>query len=293
MEEVNESSENKSEASPLIPKKEELSPMDVLLNRVNGEGRYQWGMFMIFNLHWFLVGWCLLGMEFYFEEVAFDCTGTGVSEHECEEIVCRLDPEQWRLFLPSVPRTITYEWNPFMLCDYSYIKSLLQALIPVGSLFGFFLFPYFADNKGRKSSLCVSWGCFTVGLLILALANGPIMVGIGQFLVGFGGNPAITLDFSFINEQSLGKSRQYFSIGVQIFFAIAESLLGYVLYWLADWRISIYILLGVAVGVNFLHYFLLETPKFMISRDVPKTLEIFNRIARVNGRQELTMEDIL
>jgi MFS family permease len=293
MEEVNESSENKSEASPLIPKKEELSPMDVLLNRVNGEGRYQWGMFMIFNLHWFLVGWCLLGMEFYFEEVAFDCTEPVLASTSARSSCAGWIRSSGGCSSPACLARSPTNGTPFMLCDYSYIKSLLQALIPVGSLFGFFLFPYFADNKGRKSSLCVSWGCFTVGLLILALANGPIMVGIGQFLVGFGGNPAITLDFSFINEQSLGKSRQYFSIGVQIFFAIAESLLGYVLYWLADWRISIYILLGVAVGVNFLHYFLLETPKFMISRDVPKTLEIFNRIARVNGRQELTMEDIL
>jgi hypothetical protein len=46
------------------------------------------------------------------------------------------------------------------------------------------------------------------------------MVGIGLFLAGFGGNPAITLSYSFIYEQSLGKSRQYFSIGIQIAFAI-------------------------------------------------------------------------
>jgi hypothetical protein len=46
------------------------------------------------------------------------------------------------------------------------------------------------------------------------------MVAIGQFLAGFGGNPAITLDYSFINEQSIGKSRQYFSVGIQISLAI-------------------------------------------------------------------------
>lgn len=47
--------------------------------------------------------------------------------------------------------------------------------------------------------MIIAWMFFTVGVLLMAVANGPIMVGIGQFLIGFGGNPVITLDFSFIN----------------------------------------------------------------------------------------------
>lgn len=263
--------------------------MDMLLDRVNGEGRYQWITFMIFNLHWFLVGWFLLGLNFYFEEEPFDCTGVDVTEEMCNKYVCSLPSEEWRHYLNTIPRNIAYEWEPFMVCE-SYVKSILQSLISIGSFFGFFVFPYYADNYGRKITLSIAWGFFTAGVLILTLANGPIMVGIGEFLIGFGGNPAITLDFSFINEQSLGKSRQYFSIGVQITFAVAESLLGYVLFWIDNWRISLYIILGISVAINFLHLFLIETPKYMISRDIPKTVDIFNRIAKINNRPELTME---
>jgi hypothetical protein len=39
-------------------------------------------------------------------------------------------------------------------------------------------------------------------------------------LAGFGTNPAITLCFSFINEQCLGRARQGFGVGVQIFLAL-------------------------------------------------------------------------
>ena len=46
------------------------------------------------------------------------------------------------------------------------------------------------------------------------------MIGLGQFFTGFGCNPAITLAYSFINEQCLGKSRQLYSIAIQVFLAL-------------------------------------------------------------------------
>jgi OCT family organic cation transporter-like MFS transporter 4/5 len=46
------------------------------------------------------------------------------------------------------------------------------------------------------------------------------MTGFGWFFIGFGANPAITLSYSFINEQSLGKYRQYFSVGIQMALAL-------------------------------------------------------------------------
>jgi MFS family permease len=172
-----------------------------------------------------------------------------------------------------------------MVCGNEYIKSTLQSIIALGSCIGFFVFPYFADNKGRKMTMIVAWICFTIGTLLTALANGYVMAGFGQFMMGFGGNAAITLDFSFINEQCAGRMRQYFSI--------AECLVGYVLFWLQDWRVSVYIMLGVAVLVNFLHIFLLETPKYMLSRDLNETVNLFNRIAKINGREQVTYDEVL
>lgn len=47
--------------------------MDMLIERVNGQGLYQWLIFMVFNFHWFLAGWFLLGIGFYFETAPFVC----------------------------------------------------------------------------------------------------------------------------------------------------------------------------------------------------------------------------
>ncbi len=72
-------------------------------------------------------------------------------------------------------------------------------MIFVGSLIGFFVIPYFADNWGRRIAIRVSWMICTVGVAIAAFALAPSMVGIGYFLAGLGANPAITLCYSFIN----------------------------------------------------------------------------------------------
>jgi MFS family permease len=73
-------------------------------------------------------------------------------------------------------------------------------MIFIGSLLGFFVVPYFADNWGRRIAIRVSWAICTVGVACITFAVSPSMIGIGYFLAGFGANPAITLCYSFINE---------------------------------------------------------------------------------------------
>ena len=52
------------------------------------------------------------------------------------------------------------------------------------------------------------------------MSNSSVMVGFGQFLCGFGCNPAIKVCYSFMNEQILGDKRQRYCIIIQIFLAI-------------------------------------------------------------------------
>jgi OCT family organic cation transporter-like MFS transporter 4/5 len=77
--------------------------------------------------------------------------------------------------------------------------TILSTLVYIGSFVGFFIFPYIADNYGRKLGLNLSWGFTCIGVIIAAFSVNIYMVGIGWFLGGFGGNPAITLSYSFIN----------------------------------------------------------------------------------------------
>jgi len=89
----------------------------------------------------------------------------------------------------------------------------------LGSLIGFLVIPFIADNFGSKLSLRIAWGIGTLGVLLACLSTSPDMLGIGLFLIGFGSNPSITLCFSIISEVCLGKSRQKYAVGVQVAWA--------------------------------------------------------------------------
>lgn len=72
-------------------------------------------------------------------------------------------------------------------------------MVFIGSLIGFFIIPFIADNLGRKVAMQSAWAICTVGVLLLFIGNSVGLIAAGYFLAGLGSNPAITLCFSFIN----------------------------------------------------------------------------------------------
>ena len=265
---------------PLEPK---YKGLDALLHRVGAENRYQIISFVIFSMQWFCMGWVLTGGDFFFMDATFVCADS-VGE-QCQKYVCSLHEDQWRSYLdPSLPKTATTAFSTIYACNKEAVLTTVKSMIFVGSFIGFFLFPHIADNKGRKIAIVLSWGCATLGVILVAAGQNLAMVAAGWFITGFGGNPAITLSYSFINEQSLGKSRQYFSIGIQLLFAVGESLVGLLFKQVMDWRILAYVLVGFFGITGITQLYLVETPKFMSKRDKQATLEIYNGIARKNNK---------
>jgi hypothetical protein len=53
----------------------ELTALEQLIDKVNGEGRYQFCSFVIFSSMWFLCSWLLVGQSFFFD-----------SEYKCPNI---------------------------------------------------------------------------------------------------------------------------------------------------------------------------------------------------------------
>jgi MFS family permease len=84
----------------------------------------------------------------------------------------------------------------------------------LGSFIGFFIFPMISDNKGPRLALIGSWATCVVGCLLMGVANNYYLITIGYLLAGIGVNPAITLHYTFINDHSTGKFREFTAIGV-------------------------------------------------------------------------------
>lgn len=144
-----------------------------------------------------------------------------------------------------------------------------------------------ADNWGRLIAIKVSWGIFIIGILIIGIADSPNMIGLGQLLTGFGCNPAITLCYSFINEQVLRAKRQYYGVIIQVLLAIGECTIAFMFMPHYSWRVVVFILLAMVVGTWFSLAYLIESPKFLINRSKKDTLEVLNEIAKRNGNEPL------
>jgi len=124
----------------------------------------------------------------------------------------------------------------------------------------------------------------------------------GFFLAGFGANPAITLHYSFINEFSCnflnfiqifkieGKFREYISIGIQVFYGIAEILLVPIAYAYPHWRgLALYVFAIPMVIVNLGIFLVYESPKFAFERDAGEGMDILNKIAKINKNPPLEL----
>lgn len=150
-------------------------------------------------MQWFCIAWLLTGGGFFFDSVDFKCDKL-TDQAQCKEYVCSLPESEWASFIaPDFPQVIANSFGTIYACDKDYVLTVLSMLVYIGSFFGFFVFPYIADNFGRKIAINLSWGTSCVGVIIASASQNIYMMGVGWFLGGFGGNPAITLSYSFIN----------------------------------------------------------------------------------------------
>jgi MFS transporter, OCT family, solute carrier family 22 (organic cation transporter), member 4/5 len=165
-----------------------------------------------------------------------------------------------------------------MICsEFENQVPILQSMLFFGALIGFFVIPNIADNSGRKGALRLAWIIGIISVAMTMLADSPRIIGFGLFFIGFGTNPAITLAFSFINEQSLGKSRQRFGVGVQLGLALGESTIALIFLSDMSWRTIMMILLILFVAAYLpLEIFLKESPMYLIEKSPHLTLKLLN-----------------
>ena len=180
------------------PKDEfELTALEKVLDKVGGEGRYQFYSFLIFCALWFFASWTMVGQSFFFDD-SYTCKSIE-DPKICEQYICSLPADKIKGEIEWHAPSITFSFESYMICDLNYLPTIFISIFYFGSLIGFFIIPSIADNHGRKKAMLISWAIYGTGVLIMLIAFHPALIGIGEFLAGFGCNPAITLCYSFIN----------------------------------------------------------------------------------------------
>ena len=67
-----------------------LSPVERLIHRVDGQGKFQCISFVVLCLLWFLTSWLLLGMSFFFDDSYTCLSPLYPGDDSCQKYVCSL-----------------------------------------------------------------------------------------------------------------------------------------------------------------------------------------------------------
>jgi OCT family organic cation transporter-like MFS transporter 4/5 len=57
-----------------------------------------------------------------------------------------------------------------LVCEKDGVADTLKAMPYAGSLVGFFIFSFLADNYGRKMAIGLAWFCASIGALVLGVS---------------------------------------------------------------------------------------------------------------------------
>jgi MFS family permease len=210
--------------------------------------------------------------------------------------VCSVDDEAfWLKHLEGpIPPSIALDYGVIMVCSKEWISSLLQSFSYLGGFVGYLLMGHLADNVGRKRVEFASWIINLLGIAIL-MASGThlYLVGISNFLTGFGSNAVINLDITFLKELSLGNFRERSIVVLQIIFSLGVSLVALSCLLIPEWKVVTGLCIGVpALVVTGFSFIIEETPYFSLKKGRGELLASLNRIARYNRTEELVMEDL-
>ncbi|CAD8190555.1 unnamed protein product [Paramecium octaurelia] len=270
---------------------------DQALSQVGSSGYYQKRAFIIFGLQWMITTWILFAPVFYFIEPKVDCKNdlncynecsTHILDDQCLSYICE---DQSRIeFL--VGNSLNTAFNTILSCNKT-LQSIIKSIVYFGSLAGFFIFSFIADNYGRKLALILSWSITTIGSLILATAQNFQMITGAMFLLGFGGNPAITVHYSFINEHSQGHFREFQNVGLQVFFAIGEFTFITLAYYMPDWRSLAIIAAIPTIMLAFANFLILESPQFLYTKNKSQCVQTLNQIAKINSKKPIYIDELI
>ncbi|XP_012276482.1 carcinine transporter [Orussus abietinus] len=184
--------------------------------------------------------------------------------------------------IPYASIAAQLEW----VCDKTFLSSAAQSAFFVGSIIGGFIFGYIADHYGRIPALvsCNAVGFFaSVGT---AFCNSFWSFCLCRLIVGTSFDNCFNILFIVIIEYVGPKYRTLIAnMSFGIYFAIAASLLPWIAYWIADWRI-LSVVTAIPLVAAFAGPWLVpESARWYITIGrTDKAIEMLKRFEKMNGK---------
>ncbi|KAK0082320.1 hypothetical protein PV325_010684 [Microctonus aethiopoides] len=184
--------------------------------------------------------------------------------------------------IPYASIAAELEW----VCDKTYLSSAAQSAFFVGSIIGGLIFGYIADHYGRIPALV---SCNAVGFfasVATAFCNSFWTFALARLIVGSSFDNCFNILFIITIEYVGPKYRTLVAnMSFGIYFAIAASILPWIAYWIADWRI-----LSWATALPLITAFLApwiapESARWYLMAGKPdKAIEMLKKLAKINRK---------
>ncbi|XP_012268147.2 carcinine transporter-like isoform X2 [Athalia rosae] len=172
------------------------------------------------------------------------------------------------------------------VCEKTYLSSAAQSAFFAGSIVGGFIFGYIADHYGRIPALV---SCNAVGFfasISTVFANSFWSFTLCRFIVGTAFDNCFNILFIVVIEYVGPKYRTLIAnLSFGIYFAVASSILPWIAYWIADWRI-LSVVTAAPLAFAFIGPWIVpESARWYITRGkTDKAIEMLKKFERVNKK---------
>ncbi|XP_048581006.1 organic cation transporter protein [Nematostella vectensis] len=226
---------------------------------VNTFGRYQKALFL--GCNGIILAFALQygSLLFSFGTPRFHCADNNST---CEPNKCCNNCTTYAFDGPFI--SIVNEWS--LLCDRRYIAAIVQSMFFAGQLVGSSCCGMVSDAFGRKRTMLLSSGLFASFSLGASFANGYILLGFLEFMVGFFLVSALLSEFTYVIELSATKRRTMIGSVVEIFWPVCLLLHTLIAFLVHEWR---NLLLAVSIpGFVFVCFwrYIPESPRWLVTR---------------------------
>ncbi|OQR75316.1 organic cation transporter protein-like [Tropilaelaps mercedesae] len=189
----------------------------------------------------------------------------------------------------SQPSSAIVEWN--LVCERSWMRSLIQSVAFVGQLCGALIFGKLADRYGRL----IMFDIAAVAMLIFGAAGTFVphiqVFNIVRFAQAMSTAGLQTLSAALYFEVALPADRNYLHLGMTLGLGVTQVLLPAMAKWLDNWRhVQLATGLSAAALVPFL-FFMYESPRWLLATGKKDKAErVLEGILRFNKRTKPDME---
>lgn len=174
------------------------------------------------------------------------------------------------------------EW----VCDNTYLSSAAQSAFFIGSIIGGLIFGYIADHYGRIPALVACNGVGFFASVGTAFCNSFWTFALARLIVGTSFDNCFNILFIITIEYVGPKYRTLVAnMSFGIYFAIAASLLPWLAYWIADWRILSWVTALPLITAFLGPWIAPESARwYLMAGKTDKAIEMLKKFAKVNGK---------